>query len=275
MGDNEIQEEHTLLNGIKVPKIGFGTFKVETKKIKVLVQTALDAGYTLIDTATAYENEKEVGDALRKDFYPRENLFLTTKIANEDQGYDETIKAFELSLKELKTSYLDLLLIHWPQEKSAETWRAMEYLYNQGKIRAIGVSNFHKQHLEKLIKTCTVKPMINQLERHPYLNQTELKDYCSSLGIIVQAWSPLAKGEIFKDTLLIEISKQYNKSISQIVLRWQIQTGWLSVVKASSYERMAENRAVFDFELTNEDIEKINNLNRDFRTGSNPDNFKF
>lgn len=262
-------------NNIEIPTIGYGTFKVDNASVENLVLSAFNVGYTHIDTATAYGNELGIGYALDRMPIEREELFLTTKIANEDQGYEETLRAFERSLASLNVDYLDMVLIHWPNPKSAETWMALEELYEAGKIRVIGVSNFHEQHLRKLMETAKIKPQLNQLERHPYNTQMKLEEYCNELGIPLQAWSPLAKGEVFKDEILKELAQKYSVSISQIVMRWQIQSGWLAVVKASSPERMRENIDVYEFELSDEDMKIINGLNRNHRTGSNPDDFNF
>ena len=265
----------TFSNGVKAPLIGYGTFKIDNKTVENLTLTAFDVGYTYIDTATAYANELGIGYALDNMPIKREDLFLVTKIANDDQGYNETLKAVERSLASLNVDYLDLVLIHWPQPKSDETWLALEELYEQGKVRTIGVSNFHKQHLDKLLKTAKIKPMINQLEHHPYLTQKELAQTCQEQGILLQAWSPLAKGEVFQDELLKALADKYKVSVSQIVMRWQLQSGWSAVVKASSAERMRENLNVFDFEISDEDMKSIDCLNKDHRTGSNPDDFTF
>ncbi len=262
-------------NNVSIPVIGYGTFKIDNATVENLVLSALDVGYTHLDTATAYGNELGIGYALDRMHLKREDLFLTTKIANDDQGYKETLRAFERSMASLNVEYLDLVLIHWPNPKSAETWRALEELYEAGKIRAIGVSNFHKQHLDKLLETAKIKPMINQLEHHPFNTQKEMADYCEHLGIPVQAWSPLAKGEIFKNDLLKEIAKKHGVGISQVVMRWQIQSGWLVVVKASTPERMRENLNVYDFELSVEEMDAIDALDTGLRTGSNPDDFEF
>lgn len=264
-----------LIEGVVIPTIGYGTFKIDNATVEKLVIDALDAGYDHIDTATAYGNELGIGYGLEQVDKKRESIFITTKIANEDQGYNETLRAVERSLASLNVDYLDLVLIHWPNIKSAQTWAALESMVENGKIRAIGVSNFHQHHLDKLLETAKIKPVINQIERHPYNTQTELEHYCKELGIMVQAWSPLAKGAVFSDILLDELAKKYNKTIAQIVMRWHIQSGWLAVVKASTKERMRNNLEVYDFELSQDDMDKISSLDAGLRTGSNPDNFEF
>ena len=264
-----------LNDNVRIPVIGYGTFKISNEEVEKLVEKAINVGYNHIDTATAYNNENGVGKGILNAYIERKKIFVTTKIANEDQGYEQTLRAVDLSLKELGLDYIDLLLIHWPNPKSGETWRAMEELHVQGKVKAIGVSNFHKQHLEKLLSIAEINPMVNQIERHPYNTQKDLELYCKSKGILVQAWSPLAKGEVLNEVLIHQIAHDHKVSVSQIVLRWQIQTGWLAVVKASSSKRMLENISIFDFTLSEDEIQTINSLNRGYRTGSNPDNFEY
>lgn len=268
-------KKYELIEGVSIPIIGYGTFKIDNASVEKLVVDAIESGYDHIDTATAYGNELGIGYGLDQVSIKREDLFITTKVANEDQGYNETLRAVERSLASLNVDYLDLVLIHWPNVKSAETWAALESMVSNGKIKAIGVSNFHQQHMDKLLETAVIKPVINQVERHPYNTQTELEQYCNDLGIVMQAWSPLAKGEVFSDILLKELAEKYNKSIAQIVMRWQVQSGWLAVVKASTKERMRNNLDVHDFELTQDDMDLINGLDKGHRTGSNPDNFEF
>lgn len=270
-----MEKNRIIANNVSMPIIGYGTFKIDNAEVEQLVLKALEVGYRHIDTATLYENEEGVGNALSKTSIKREDIFLTTKIANHDQGYDETLAAVEASLKALQVDYIDLILIHWPNPKSAETWKALEEVYAAGKARAIGLSNFHKQHLDKLKKTWTVVPHVNQIEHHPFLIQRELEAVNKEFNIPVQAWSPLARGDVFSDETLKQLAEKYQVSLSQIVMRWQIQSGWLVVVKASTSDRMAQNLNVFDFELSEQDMKVIDGLDRNFRSGSNPDDFPF
>lgn len=261
-----------LSNGIKMPLLGFGTYKVESGESVInSVKEALKIGYRHIDTAAFYGNEEGVGIAIKESGIKREDIFLVSKVWNTEQGYEKTIKSFEDSLKRLGTDYLDLFLIHWPQPLHKETWRALEKLYNEGRVKAIGVSNYTVNHLKDLLKDSEISPMINQIEFHPKLIQPELMDFCNKNNIQIEAWSPLMRGGIFKIKLLDELSKKYKKTISQIVLRWDLQMGVVTIPKSIKPSRIKENSDIFDFELTNEDMKKINELNENLRCGSNPD----
>ncbi|WP_460278239.1 aldo/keto reductase [Clostridium sp. CTA-5] len=261
-----------LSNGIKMPLLGFGTYKVESGESVInSVKEALKIGYRHIDTAAFYGNEEGVGIAIKESGIKREDIFLVSKVWNTEQGYEKTIKSFEDSLKRLGTDYLDLFLIHWPQPLHKETWKALEKLYNEGRVKAIGVSNYTVNHLKDLLKDSEISPMVNQIEFHPKLIQSELMDFCNKNNIQIEAWSPLMRGGIFKIKLLDELSKKYKKTISQIVLRWDLQMGVVTIPKSIKPSRIKENADIFDFELTNEDMKRINELNEKLRCGSNPD----
>lgn len=270
-----LTESTILHNGVKMPWLGFGTFRIESGEItKNAVLEALRIGYRHIDTAKVYENEKSVGEAIKESGIPREDIFLTTKVWNTDQGYEETLKAFNKSLEKLGTDYLDLYLIHWPKDKNIETWKALEKLYKEKKIRAIGVSNFKIHHLEELFKETEIIPMVNQVECHPQFPQNELKAFCVKHKIQLEAWGPLMQGKIFDKTLIKELAQKYQKTIAQIALRWQIQRGVVVIPKSITPSRIKENSEIFDFTLSNEDMELINSLEGD-RIGPDPDKITF
>lgn len=272
-----IQSTNTLANGVEMPRLGFGVYKLtEREEVLRAIEAALNAGYRAIDTAALYNNEKEVGEAIRASSVPRGELFITTKVWNSDQGYDETLRAFEVSLKKLDLQYIDLYLTHWPvEDKFQDTYRAIERLYDEKLIRATGVSNHHKHHLEKLLANANVAPMVNQVECHPYLAQKELHAFCALQGIALTAWSPLGRGKALADKTIVTIGEQYGKSAAQIILRWHLQNNVLVIPKSSNPERVVQNATIFDFELSNEDMKKIDALNRNERIGQNPDNFHF
>jgi diketogulonate reductase-like aldo/keto reductase len=276
-----LQDTTTLHNGVKMPWFGLGVFKVEEgQELVNAVKTAIKLGYRSIDTAAIYENEEGVGQGIREGIaeagIAREELFVTSKVWNADLGYELTISAYETSLARLGLDYLDLYLIHWPVEnKYKEAWRALESLYKEGKIKAIGVSNFQIHHLKNLMKDGEVKPMVNQVEYHPRLTQKELQSFCREQEIQLEAWSPLMQGQLLDQPLLKELADKYNKSIPQIILRWDLQTGVITIPKSTKEHRIAENAAIFDFELTKEDMELIHGLNKDQRVGPDPDNFDF
>ncbi|MDR2039199.1 MAG: aldo/keto reductase [Bacteroidales bacterium] len=266
----------TLNNGIKMPMLGFGTFKVPDGETTIQsVKTALNLGYRHIDTAAVYQNERGVGEGIRQSGLDRKDIFLTSKLWNSDQGYDSTLKAFDATLQRLGFDYLDLYLIHWPKPLNKETWRAMEKLYKEKRIRSIGVSNFHIHHLEDLLSDCEIKPMVNQIEFHPRLVQPSLLDFCRKQQIQFEAWSPLMQGKIFSIPLLKELAQKYQKSVSQIVLRWDIQMGVVTIPKSTHTERIKENMEIFDFEISQEDMDAISQLDQNERVGADPDNFNF
>uniref|UniRef100_UPI00313CEABB aldo/keto reductase n=2 Tax=Bacillus sp. OTU2372 TaxID=3043858 RepID=UPI00313CEABB len=264
----------TLNNGVKMPWLGFGVFKVqEGEEVVNSVKTALEVGYRSIDTAAIYQNEEGVGKAIAESNVPREELFVTTKVWNGDQGYESTLAAFQTSLNKLGLDYLDLYLIHWPVPSKGlyvETWKALEKLYKDGRVRAIGVSNFNVNHLEDLLANCEIKPMVNQVEYHPVFNQKELHDFCKKNEIQLEAWSPLMQGSLLNDPVLVEIANKYNKSTAQVILRWDIQTGVVTIPKSIKPHRIAENADIFDFELTQEDLNQISTLNQNQRQFGDP-----
>ena len=263
----------TLHNGVKMPWMGLGVFKVtEGEEVIQSVKAAIGNGYISIDTAAIYGNEEGVGQAIRESGVPREELFITSKVWNSDQGYESTLKAYETSLNKLGLDYLDLYLIHWPgKDKYKETWKALEKLYKEGRVHAIGVSNFQIHHLEDLISTAEIKPMVNQVEYHPHLTQKELQAFCKKEGIQLEAWSPLKQGQLLNEPILVDIAHKYNKSVAQVILRWDLQNGVVTIPKSIKEHRIIENADVFDFELSAEDMEKIDGLNQDSRAGSHPD----
>lgn len=274
---------YKLMNGVEIPSIAFGTWKISDENIcRKSVKYALECGYRHIDAARIYNNEIFVGKGISEFLkenpnIKREDLFITTKVWNSDQGYEETLKAFEASLERLNLDYIDLYLIHWPNTKNMattfETWKALEKLYNDKKVRAIGVCNFEKHHLEELKQISTVTPMVNQIEIHPYNQQLELRKYCESKNIIVESWSPLIQGNV-NDTLIVELAEKYKKSPAQIILKWHLQNWLLPLPKSITPSRIKENREL-DFVLTKEDMEKINSLNKNERLGSHPDTMEY
>ncbi|TLS38673.1 aldo/keto reductase [Pseudalkalibacillus caeni] len=270
-----LQSTTRLHNGVEMPWLGLGVFKVEEgEEVISSVKAAIEAGYKSIDTAAIYGNEEGVGKAIAESGVPREELFITTKLWNSEQGYESTLAAFEESLKKLQLDYVDLYLIHWPvpkKDKYKETWKAFEKLYKDGKVRAIGVSNFKEHHLEDLIADSEIKPMVNQVEYHPRLSQGSLHDYCKKHGIQLEAWSPLMQGGLLDDQVLKEIADKHGKSTAQVILRWDLQNEVVTIPKSTKPHRIKENADVFDFELSSEEMEKINGLNQDKRVGPDPD----
>lgn len=272
-----LQSTTTLHNGVEMPWIGLGVFKVQDgEEVETSIQAALQAGYRSIDTAAIYGNEEGVGRAIAAAGIPREKLFITTKLWNANQGFDATIAAFDESMKKLGLDYLDLYLIHWPlpsQGKYVETWKALEHLYQSGRVRAIGVSNFKIHHLKDILANGEIKPMVNQVEYHPRFNQKELHEFCKTNGIQLEAWSPLMQGDLLNEPTLVEIANKYNKSVAQVIIRWDLQMGVVTIPKSTKPHRIAENADVFDFDLTSEDLEKINSLNTGERMYADPDEF--
>ncbi|MGQ8337152.1 aldo/keto reductase [Sunxiuqinia sp. A32] len=272
-----IDSKVTLNNGTKMPWLGLGVFRSrEGDEVVNAVKYALNIGYRSIDTAAIYQNERGVGKGIKESGIPREDIFLTSKVWNSDQGYQTTLEAFEKSLEKLQTDYLDLYLIHWPKgEKSIETWQALEELYLKGKIKAIGVSNFLIHQLTDLQKQASIKPMVNQVEFHPELVQPELLEFCKKEQIQVEAWSPIMKGKVNDIPVLKALAAKYQKSPVQIVLRWDIQKGVVTIPKSVTPERIKSNAEIFDFELSEDDIAKIDNLDKFKRIGPDPDNVDF
>lgn len=281
MNAQHLQDTTTLHNGIKMPWFGLGVFKVEEgAELVQAVKSAIKHGYRSIDTAAIYENEKGVGqgihEAMKENNIAREDLFVTSKVWNADLGYESTIAAYETSLEKLGLEYLDLYLIHWPVEGNfKEAWRALETLYKEGRVKAIGVSNFQIHHLEELMKDASIKPMVNQVELHPKLSQTELRNFCKEQDIQIEAWSPLMQGQLLDNPVLKEIAEKHNKSIAQVILRWDLQHGIVTIPKSTKENRIIENASLFNFELSADDISRIDGMNENLRVGPDPDNFDF
>ncbi len=274
---SDIKGSFTLHNGVEMPYFGLGVYLSEDgQEVINAVKWALEADYRHIDTASIYKNEEGVGQGIRESSVPREEIFVVSKVWNSDQGYDSTLKAFDDSLERLGLDYLDLYLIHWPVAgKYKDTWRALEKLYREKRIRAIGVSNFLKHHLEDLLTTAEIVPMVNQMEFHPYLVQQDLLDFCKANQIQYEAWSPMMQGKIFGMEAFQNLSKKYNKSIAQIVLRWDLQKGVITIPKSSKKERIVGNADIFDFSLSEEDVAYLDSLDRGQRFGPDPDTFDF
>lgn len=273
----DIKGSFTLKNGVKMPYLGLGTYQSENdQEVVDAVKNALQLGYRHLDTASVYKNEEGVGRGIRESEVDRNDIFVVSKVWNADQGYEETLKAFDESLDRMGLEYLDLYLIHWPEVgKYKETWKALEYLYAQKKIKAIGVSNFLKHHLEDVMKDCKVVPMVNQMEFHPYLVQQDLIDFCIENYIQYESWSPFMQGKVFELDICTDIAKKYNKSVAQIILRWNLQKGIVAIPKSVHAKRIASNADIFDFELSNEDVSFLDGLETGERTGPDPDNFNF
>jgi len=274
---NALSDTVKLNNGVDMPWLGLGVFQVDNgAEVESAVRDAVGIGYRSIDTAAAYGNETGVGRAIQVSGIPRDQLFITTKLDNADHGYEATIKACRTSLDKLGLSYLDLYLIHWPVKgKFLESWRAMQKLYEEGLVRAIGVSNFNVHHLEALIADSGFIPAVNQVELHPRLSQPELRSFCATHDIRVEAWSPLMKGRVLDHEKLVALAAKYGKTPSQIVLRWDLQHGVVTIPKSVRASRIKENADLFDFQLSPEDMAEIDALNRNERIGPDPDNFNF
>ncbi|WP_342514512.1 aldo/keto reductase [Sporosarcina sp. FSL K6-1522] len=264
-----------LANGVHMPQFGLGVYKMtDSKQTFEAITYAIETGYRAIDTASFYDNEKETGEALRYAGVPREEMFVTSKVWNTDQGYDETLRAFEVSLKKLGFDYLDLYLTHWPVSgKYVDTYRAIERLYDEKLIRATGVSNHHIHHLEQVLVKANVPPMVNQIELHPRLTQEPLRNFCKENGIEITSWSPLARGQLLTEPTLLAIGEKYGKTATQVIIRWHLQNDLIVIPKSVTPSRIKENSEVADFELSAEDMALINALNRNERTGSDPDTF--
>ncbi|WP_282020847.1 aldo/keto reductase [Planomicrobium okeanokoites] len=274
--DLTINSTKTLHNGVEMPRFGLGVYKMTDKEEAVNAMiTAIEAGYKAIDTAAVYENEQEVGEAVRNSAVKREDLFITSKVWNTDQGYDQTLRAFEASLERLGFDYLDLYLTHWAVPgKYEETYRAIQRLYDEKLVRAIGVSNHHQPHLERILAKANTKPMVNQIELHPQLTQEPLREFCAQQEIAVTSWSPLARGRLLDDAVLAEIAAKHNKTIAQVIIRWHLQNDLIVIPKSVTPSRIIENADVYDFSLAAEEIKAIDGLNQDWRTGTNPDDVK-
>jgi diketogulonate reductase-like aldo/keto reductase len=270
----------TLNNGVNIPGFGLGVFQVSNEDTILSVQNAIEAGYISIDTAQIYGNEAGVGEGLRRGLAAtgkkREEIFITSKVWNHQLDYDQTISAFNESLLKLGLDYLDLYLIHWPgNNEYLEAWRAMEALYAEGKIKAIGVSNFAVHHLESLLAAAKVTPVLNQVELHPRLAQKEVRAFGKAHGIATEAWSPLMQGQLLQDETILALAEKYQKSAAQIILRWHIQNDIIVIPKSVKKERIISNAAVFDFSLSAEDLALIDQLDNGTRVGPHPDTFFF
>src|SRR5690625_1878381 len=265
----------TLNNGLQMPQLGFGVWRVPNDEVAKAVTKAFEVGYRSIDTAKVYGNERGVGKAIAESNIPREELFITTKVWNTDQGYDNTLKAFDKSLESLGLDYLDLYLIHWPTPKYDEyvdTYKALEKLYRDGRVKAIGVCNFHIEHLQRLLDECDIPPVLNQVECHPYLQQQELKEFCKKNNIYVESYSPLFQGgEVLNDPVIKEIAKHHQKTPAQVILRWHLQERAIVIPKSVTPSRIEENFNTFDFELSPSDMDNIKQLNRNERGLDDPD----
>lgn len=272
---NKLSSYSVLNNGVKIPWLGLGTYKVEDgQQVENAVKFALKHGYRSIDTASFYDNEAGIGKAIKESDVSREEIFVTTKVWNDMHGYDKTIQSFEESRKKLGLEYIDLFLIHWPVPgKYLDTWKAMEKLYKDGLIRAIGVCNFKEHHLDVLLQNCEIKPTVNQVELHPQFSQKGLRDYCKKHEIQVEAWAPLMKGIILSNPIINKIAEKHGKTPAQVVLRWHLQNEVVIIPKSVKEHRIVENANIFDFQLDGEDMNQIDSLNKDERIGKDPDEF--
>ncbi len=264
----------TLNDGVSSPQIGFGVFLIPPDEVVEPVRTAIEAGYRLIDTASAYQNEEGVGKAIAESGVPREEIFLVTKVWNDDQGYDSTLRAFDASLKRLGLEYVDMYLIHWPRPRLnlyVETWRALERLRGDGLIRSIGVSNFAPEQLTRLMDECSMKPSVNQVELHPGYPQRELRAFQDAHGIVTQAWSPIGRGQgLLERPAVTAVADKHGRTAAQVVLRWHIQLGVVPLPKSVTPSRIRGNLDVFDFELTDADMAQLNGIGSDYRVGPDP-----
>lgn len=265
-----------LAGGTSIPQLGYGVFQIPPDQTARAVRAALAAGYRSIDTAAVYGNEAGVGEGIRESGIAREDVFVTTKLWNADQGYDTTLAAFDRSMAALGLDQLDLYLIHWPMpshDRYLGTWRAMEQLHADGRVRAIGVSNFHVAHLTRLLDNADVPPAINQIELHPYLPQAELRAFHAEHGIVTEAWSPLAQGALLAESAITGLAAKYAKTPAQVVLRWHLQLGTVVIPKSVTESRIKENFDVFDFELADDDLLVLAELDNGRRVGPDPDVF--
>lgn len=274
-----ITDTLTLSNGTKIPLLGLGTWRLsDGEEVENAVKTALQIGYRHIDTATVYRNETGVGRAIRQSGVPRSEIFVTTKVWNDDHrlGYDGVLRAFDASLQRLGMDYVDLYLVHWPVKGMyKQAWRALESIYASGRAKAIGVSNFMEHHLRDLLPEAKVKPMVNQFEFHPWLQSPGLLEMCRKENIVPTAWSPLMQGKLDEEPELGRIAAEHGKTPAQVVLRWMLQKRIVTIPKSSRPQRIAENAALYDFALTDQQIRRIDALDRGRRIGPDPDNFSF
>ncbi|EAD7633095.1 aldo/keto reductase [Listeria monocytogenes] len=264
----------TLANGVEMPRVGMGVFQMTPDQAENATKWALEAGYRSIDTAQGYNNEEAVGKGLIASGVPREEVFITTKVRASQLGYEATKAAFYESLEKLQLNYIDLFLIHWPKTGLYnDAWRVMEELYEAGKIRAIGVSNFLPEHLDQLLTTAKITPMINQIEVHPMLTQVAERQYNNSLGIITEAYCPLGSGRLLSHPALLKLAEKYGKTTAQLMIRWEIQNDIVTIPKSVNHDRIKANFDVWDFEISEDDIQLINDLNENKRVGTDPHHF--
>jgi 2,5-diketo-D-gluconate reductase A len=268
-----------LNNGVEIPQLGFGVFLVKPEETVEAVTNALEVGYRHIDTAEMYGNEKEVGEAIRRSGIDRSEVFVTSKLNNGFHAHDDALKAFDQSLDDLGFDYLDLFLVHWPlpgiDVDYVETWTAMEEIYASGRARAIGVSNFHEHHLHRIFEATETKPAVNQIEVSPYLTQDPLRAFNHDHEIAVEAWSPIARGKVNDDPAIKQVAESVGRTPAQVTLRWHVQRGDIVFPKSVTRSRIEENFALFDFELSEDDMRELTTLNRDERTGPDPDTFNY
>ena len=274
---SSIKDCTMLNNGLKMPWLGFGVFQInDGPEVEQAVKEALEIGYRSFDTAAVYKNERGVGKAIQDSDIPREDIFLTTKVWNGDQRQKRTLAAFEESLERLQTDYVDLYLVHWPVKGCyQETWQAMQEIYQSGRAKAIGVSNFMIHHLEDILADGQIVPAVNQVEFHPYLVQPDLLKFCQSHQIQLEAWAPLVKGEILNEPVAQKLAEKYNKTPAQIALRWDLQHEVVTIPKSTHAKRIAENADIFDFELSETDMKALDALDEGRRIGPDPYNFNF
>lgn len=279
---NNIYDSYELNNGVKNPCLGFGTYKAADGKSNEIIRMALEAGYRYFDTASFYGTEEYLGQTIRESGIERKDLFLASKAWKTEMGYDNVKKAFEESLKRLETDYLDLYLIHWPlpedhykdwKQLDIDTWRGMEELYHEGRVKAIGVSNFLPHHIENLIENCEVIPAVDQIEFHPGYTQEMTVRYCQEHHILIQAWSPIGRSTLLKHPLLMEMAERYQVSVAQLCIRYAVQRGIVPLPKSSSYERMKQNQQVFGFEIAKEDMYRIGTLPQSGWSKLHPDGY--
>lgn len=267
-----------LNNSVRIPQFGFGVYQIKPQDTVAATRSALEIGYRHIDTAEMYGNEKEVGQAVRESGLPREDVFVTSKLNNGYHAREDALRAFDQTLKDLGFDYLDLFLIHWPLPgvgDYVETWQAMEEIYRSGRAKAIGVSNFQPHHLRRLFEMTEIVPAVNQIEVHPYLTQEEVRAFDAQHGILTEAWSPIAQGKVLDDATIAHIAERVGKSTAQVTLRWHIERGDIVFPKSVTRSRIEENFDIFDFELSGDDVAAISGLNRNERTGPDPDSFNY
>lgn len=276
---SQVVPKISLHDGNSMPQLGFGLWQVSDIEAEKAALEAIRCGYRSIDGAAIYQNEAGLGRALQHKTVKREDLFITTKLWNDDQGYDSTLTAFETSMKKLELDYLDLYLVHWPsphREKYVQTWKALIELQKRGRVKSIGVSNFHKTHLERIVQETGVVPTVNQIELHPYFQQNELRAFHKKHNIATESWSPLGQGKILQDEVLTSIGKKHNKTVAQVILRWHLESELIAIPKSITPSRIQENFDVFDFKLDDEDMKLIAGLDKPTgRIGPDPDTAKF